>query len=60
MSDVIELMQDGKRIFVFYPITGKTEVIDIDDSILPFTFRCRAVSKEDFDMGVTIFETGEE
>ena len=55
MESRIELMRDEKRILIFYPLIGKAEVKNIDELVSLFTLRCRLVSEEDFDMGLTLF-----
>ena len=54
MENGIELMRDDKRVCVFFPLDGKIEVVNISELVPEYIFRSRLLSKEEFDMGITL------
>ena len=54
MENGIELMRDDKRVCVFFPLDGKTEVINISELVPEYIFRSRLLSEEEFDMGIAL------
>ena len=57
MENGIILVRDDDRFLIFYPFTGRAEVIYTIDNSTPLliSINCRTVSKEDFDMGLALF-----
>lgn len=53
----IILVRDENRFLIFYPFSGRVEVINTVDNSTPLliSINCRTVSKEDFDMGIALF-----